>query len=182
MLELKLESTRFFNEENNKFFRVPEIKLELEHSLLSLSKWESIWEVPFLSQTKKNIEQIRSYVECMSDEPIGEETLARLTELHYKEITHYIERKHSATWFSDEGKPTPSSQAVTAELIYYWMTASNIPFEAERWPLARLMNLIKICSIKNNQDPKKSKRSRSQMLSERAALNAKRKAELGTNG
>ena len=182
MLELELPERRYFDESTRKFFTKPPMTLRFEHSLLSLSKWESIWEVPFLSRTSKTDEQLRSYLKCMSFDPITDDTIARLTETHYTELQKYLGAKHSATWFNDEGSGGGTGQTVTSELIYFWMASYNIPFECESWQLPRLMNLIKIASIKNDTDPKKNRRSRSQMLSERAALNAKRRAEAGNGG
>ena len=183
MLEIEIPETEVFDEKTSKLYKLPAVSLRLEHSLLSLSKWEEIWETPFLSNTKKTTDQLVSYVKLMSETPLDDSVLARFTSENYKKLNNYLNAKHSATWFSDEGSTTGAKQTVTSELIYYWMTAFNIPFECERWPLARLMNLIKIAQIKaEQQNPKKNKRPQSQMLSERAALNAKRREEMKSKG
>lgn len=182
MLELEIPRQRFYDESNAKFLWREAVTLQFEHSLLSLSKWESIWEVPFLSRTPKSEIQMLSYLKCMSLAPVSDEVINRLGPKEYERLQKYLGAKHSATWFSDEGSGASSSQIVTSELVYYWMAAYNIPFECESWNLSRLMNLIKIASIKNDTDPKKNRRSRSQMLNERAALNAKRRAETGSTG
>lgn len=183
MLELVIPAGELFNEETSKFLRLPEVRLRLEHSLSTISQWESIWEVPFLGFEKKTEEQVISYVGIMCGQEIDELTLSRMTKSHFDQIDKFLNAKHSATWFSDDPNESGQNKTVTAELFYYWMSAFNIPFECDRWPLPRLMNLIRIASIKSaEQNPKKNRRPRSQMLSERASLNAKRKAELGTTG
>ena len=182
MLEIKIPEAELFDERTSKLIRLPEVVLHLEHSLRSLSKWETRWGIPFLSNTKKTREQLVSYVSLMSEIPIDESVLDRFGPEQYQALNDYLNAKHSATWFSEEPKSASGNKTVTSELIYYWMTAFNIPFECDAWPLARLMNLIKIAQIKNDTDPKKRNKPKSQMLSERAALNAKRKAELNTRG
>lgn len=182
MLEIEIPETEVFDEKTSKLYKLPAVSLRLEHSLLSLSKWEEMWETPFLSNTKKTTDQLVSYVKLMSETPLDDSVLARFTNENYTKLNNYLNAKHSATWFSDEGSTTGAKQTVTSELIYYWMTAFNIPFECEKWPLARLMNLIKIAQIKNDTDQKKSGRPKSQMLSERAALNAKRREEMKSKG
>lgn len=180
MLEIRIPEAEFFDRKNSKIRRVPEKVLNLEHSLLTVSKWETKWEVPFLSDAKKTSEQLFSYISIMAGEELDEDLQSRLTNEHFEQIRNFLNAKHSATWFSDTPGARKNTQATTSELIYYWMTAYNIPFECERWHLARLMNLIRIASIKNDPEPKKRKKS--EMLSERAALNAKRRAEMNTPG
>ena len=184
MLEIVIEETELFNEKSMKLIRVPSVTLRLEHSLRSLSKWETEWEIPFFSEKKKTPEQLLSYVGKMSEDPIDDFTLSRFGQDEFSKLNKYLGSKLSATWFSDEGDKKPGrGPIVTSELIYYWMTAFNIPFECDTWPLPRLMNLIKIAQIKTEQqNPKKNKRPQSQMLSERAALNAKRRADMNSKG
>lgn len=182
MLELHLPAEEVFDRKESKIYKLPEITLRLEHSLLTISKWETIWELPFLSEEKKTNDQLHSYVSIMAGGNLEEETLNRLGQSHYEKLNTYLNAKHSATWFSDPPNQRKSTQTVTSELIYFWMTTYNIPFECENWPFARLMNLIRIASIKNDPDKGKKKRNKSQMLSERAMLNQKRREELGTTG
>lgn len=180
MLEIHLPEKEYFDRINSKIRKVPEINLVLEHSLFTIAQWETKWEAPFLSETQKTTEQLVSYISIMAGEDLSEETIDRLTTTDFNKIKEFLNAKHSATWFSDSPGRQRSTQVTTTELIYYWMTAYNIPFECERWHLARLMNLIRIASIKNDPEPKKRKKS--EMLSERAALNAKRRAEMQTKG
>lgn len=181
MLIIHLESGELFDASTSKIIRVPERTLRLEHSLLSISKWESKWEIPFLSEERKTQEQLFDYVSMMSEEVIDEVTLKRLSQENFVKLNEYLNAKHSATTFNDASNKKNSRQVVTSEMIYYWMTAYNIPFTCETWPIARLMNLIRIASIKNNAE-KPKKTNRSQALADRAALNAKRRAELGSRG
>lgn len=183
MLELTIKASEAFNEKTLKFIKTPEVVLHLEHSLSSLSKWESYWEIPFLSKEKKTPAQLLSYVRMMSQEDVADNTLAMLTTENITQIGDYLQAKQSATFFSDDEKAVGPQKIVTAELIYYWMTCFAIPFECDQWPLKRLMNLIKICQIKaEQQNPKNKGRPRARMLSERAALNKKRREERGSTG
>lgn len=183
MLEIQIPETEVFDEATSKLFKLPAVTLRLEHSLLSVSKWETIHEIPFLSNTKKTNEQLMSYVRLMSLGPIEDSVLGRLGPKQYEEINNHLNAKHSATWFSDDGSQSNSRQTVTSELIYYWMTAFGIPFECETWPFSRLMNLIRIAQIKQSeQDPKNKNRPKSRMLSERAALNKKRREAANSKG
>lgn len=182
MLELTIEASESFDPRRSKIVRHPEIRVSLEHSLLAISKWESIWEIPFLGREQKTQEQLASYVIIMSDGKLTEEDLLRFTEEDYEKIRTLLNRKYTATYFSDSATDKGPSQIVTSELLYYWMTANNIPFECERWHISRLMTLIRVAAIKNNPEPQKNGRVTSQILSERAALNKKRREELGTTG
>lgn len=178
MLKLTIPETELFDHERSKIVRLPPLEVRLEHSLLSMSKWETSWEIPFQSKVhRKTRAQLLDYIESMElDEKV--DFAHRLTDEQFGQVNTYLNAKHSATWFNDEGRPTVNGQTVTSELVYYWMTAFGIPFECETWPLGRLMTLIKICMIKHEEQNKpKKKRSPSQMLDERAALNAKRIAE-----
>lgn len=180
MLELLIPSGQeLFDEENNRFLYSEEKVLRLEHSLASLSKWEAIHEKPFLGDKEKTPDEIVSYIKCMAvDNNLDDETLNFFTKEHFDTIQAYINRKHSATWFS-ETRERGSSEAVTAELIYYWMSALQIPFECENWNLNKLFNLIKIAGIKNAPEKKMSK---SQLAQRNRELNAQRRAALGTSG
>lgn len=179
MLKLYILGTEFLDESNNELVTTEDVVLELEHSLVSLSKWESTWEKPFLGPDKKTIEETIGYIEAMTLTPdVPPETFLRLNNAHFEQVNKYIESKMTATWFSD--KPGPASrEIVTAELIYYWMVSLNIPFECENWHLNRLFTLIKVCNQKNSPPKKMSRRE----LAERnRALNAQRKAQLKSKG
>jgi hypothetical protein len=180
MLQLDIVISEEYDEETETFGTKQVVVLQLEHSLVSLSKWESQWRIPFLSSEDKTAEQTLSYVVCMilpGDYP--PETFGKLTNEHFKAINDYINENQTATWVHEDGKPGPH-EIVTAELIYYWMIALEIPFECQHWHLSRLLMLIKVCNAKNNTG--KPKKTPAMSNAERRSLNAKRRQELGTKG
>lgn len=165
---------------NNEFVVLKSFELELEHSLVSLSKWESIVEKPFLSDDEKTDEDIRLYVKLMALTPnVPPEVFLALSTADFKQINEYINSKQTATWFNE----TPggsNQQIVTAEIIYYWMVSLGIDWEAQHWHLNRLITLVRVINAKNN--PEKKRPVTQDMLAERRALNLKRRAEMGTSG
>jgi hypothetical protein len=180
MLRITIPAVEQWDEAKQEFIYTKEQTLSLEHSLVSLSKWESKWCKPFLSKQEKNFEETLDYVKCMTiTQNVDPEVYNYLTNENIKAINEYIEAPMTATYFSDEKTSKTSREQVTAELIYYWMIAFNIPFECQKWHLNRLLTLIKVCSIKN-QPPKK--RSRKEIMSRNAALNAARRKQLNTKG
>lgn len=180
MLKIQVSKQDYFDEETNKFISPEVTTIELEHSLVSISKWESIWEKPFISKDDKTEEELYSYIECMVLDPeLPPETLKLLSLRDVKKISEYINAKMTATWFSETKKGSTSSETITSELIYYWMVALSIDFECQYWHLARLLTLIEVCNRKNS--PQK-KLTASQIAERNRALNAKRRAELGTPG
>jgi hypothetical protein len=179
VLTIHLQSQEFFDEEKSEFVTVPGVDLELEHSLVSLSKWESIYEKPFLGKDKKTTEEILGYVRAMIvSENVPEGALSLLTEDDFDKINDYIEAKMTATWFSDKKTP-PSREVITSELIYYWMISFNIPLSCENWHLNRLFTLIRVCSTKNQPEKKMSKR---ELMARNRALNEQRRAQYNTSG
>ena len=180
MLQIVIPEREYFDSEKEEFVYIKELKLTLEHSLISISKWESKWKKPFLDdRTEKTAEESADYIRCMS---IGKEidplTLQWIPPETYKQINAYIADSMTATWFNETQKKPGSSQVVTSELIYYWMIAYHVPSEYEKWHLNRLLTLIKICEIKN-APPKKMKRR--DIYSRNAALNAARKQKMAAN-
>lgn len=157
-----------------------DVELELEHSLVSLSKWESIYEKPFLSGERKEPREILAYIEAMVISPVYDRNVfTRLSQDNINQINAYIDSKQSATTFGMMPERKGRGEVITAELIYYWMVAFNIPFECEIWHLNRLFSLIQICNIKNNPPKKMSKNEIAQRNRE---LNARRREQLGTTG
>jgi hypothetical protein len=180
MLTIQVSGVESFDESSQEFVTQGGTTLELEHSLVSLSKWESRYEKPFLGQESKTPEEILYYIRCMILTPrVPEELFSKLSQLNYDEITHYIEAKRTATWFSEQPGAPKSREVITSELIYYWMTVFNIPFECERWHLNRLFTLIRICNIKQS---KPEKMSRNELAARNRALNEQRRKQLGTTG
>lgn len=181
MLEITIPAVEAYDESKEEFVTViNEQTLRLEHSLVSLAKWESKWQKPFLSQQQRTLEETIDYVKCMTiTQNVDPVVYGFLNNSHIKKINDYIENPMTATTFSKEQGGKASREQVTAELIYYWMITLNIPVEFQKWHLNRLLTLIKVCSIKN-QPPKKM--SRNELLSRNAALNAQRRQQLNTKG
>lgn len=180
MLQITIPAVELWDERKQEFVTTKEQTLQLEHSLVSISKWESKWCKPFLSKQEKTFEETLDYIKCMTiTQNVKPEVYNYLTNKNIEEINNYIDAPMTATYFSDEKNSKTSREQVTAELIYYWMIALNIPFECQKWHLNRLLTLIKVCNIKN-QPPKK--RSRKEIMSRNAALNAARRKRLNTRG
>lgn len=180
MLRITIPAVEQWDEAKQEFIYTKEQTLSLEHSLVSLSKWESKWCKAFLTKQEKTFEETLDYIKCMTlTQNVDPEVYNYLTNENIKEINEYIGAPMTATYFSDEKTSKTSREQVTAELIYYWMIALNIPFECQKWHLNRLLTLIKVCNIKN-QPPKK--RSKKDIMSRNAALNAARRKQLNTKG
>jgi hypothetical protein len=181
VLTITVGATPVFDESTDLFRSEGGFELQLEHSLVSLSKWESEFEKPFLEKTNKTADEALAYIRCMllTPNPPGD-FLDKLSRENFEEINAYIDKKMTATWFSDVTPHTrSSSETVTAELIYYWMSVFQIEWEAQYWHLNRLFTLIRICNVKQEK-PKKM--SRAEAASRQRELNARRRAELGTKG
>ena len=182
MLQIEIPSREYYDEVNNEFISVKGQTLQLEHSLVSISKWESKWNKPFLSRDKKTVEEFLDYVRCMTlTQNVNPMVYKNIDQKIANKITDYIEAPMSATWFNDpKDMDRPRSrEVVTSELIYYWMVALQIPFECQKWHLNRLMNLIRICNIKNSPSKKMSK---SEIYRRNASLNAARRKAMGSSG
>lgn len=180
MLTIIIPGIELYDETHEEFVEKPPITLELEHSLVSLSKWESIYEKPFLTDSEKTPQEILTYIQVMVLSPdFSPEVLNRLTQENLNEINRYIDAKMTATWFSNTQNQPRSREIITAELIYYWMISLNIPIEFQYWHLNRLFTLIKIFNIKNTP-PKKMRQS--ELMARNRQLNEQRKAALNTRG
>jgi hypothetical protein len=180
MLTVSVVTEPGFDPTTNKFVAINSFDLQLEHSLASLSKWESNFEKPFMSKTAKTSEETLWYIEAMILNPkFPPEVLGQISPENIDAIDKYINAKMTATWFTDKADQRPSREIITAEIIYHWMISFNIPFECQYWHLNRLLTLIKVCAQKNA--PKK-KMNRREAAQQRQALNAQRRAALGTSG
>lgn len=180
MLTITVPETESFDPLTETFFTTKEQVLTLEHSLISISKWESKWGKSFLSRTEeKTSEESRDYVRCMTiTQNVDPMVYYALTAENYQEIVDYMQAPMTATWFSDDNK-RPSREIITAEIIYYYMVALQIPFECEKWHFNRLMTLIRVCSEKNKPPKKMSRRS---IMTKNQALNAMRRQQTGSLG
>lgn len=179
MLKITIPAREFYNEETEEFMYYTKEELQLEHSLESVSKWESKWNKPFLSSSDKSVDEIIDYIRCMTITEVDDpEVYERLTEHNIRAINSYIDAPMTATTFNEPNN-RGSREIITSEIIYYWMITFNIPFECQRWHLNRLLALIKVCNIKNNP-PKKM--SAQEIMARNKALNAQRKQNLNTRG
>lgn len=180
MLEITVPTAEQWDEQKQEFINTKEKTLQLEHSLVSLTKWESKWCKAFLSKNDKTVEETIDYIKCMTiTQNVDPEVYNCLTEDNIKQINTYIEAPMTATYFSEEQGGKTNREIVTSELIYYWMIALQIPFECQKWHLNRLLTLIRVCNIKN-QPPKKM--SRREIMSRNASLNAARRKQLNSKG
>jgi hypothetical protein len=180
MLTIIIPGVEMFDEKAQEFVTVGDFSLDLEHSLVSLSKWEAIYEKPFLGQSDKTPEEVFDYVKVMTVTPnVPDEVFLNLSEENVNIINKYIDSKMTATWFNEPPGAPKSRDVITAELIYWWMIEFKIPFECENWHLNRLFTLIRVCNIKQ---AKPKKMSRSEIASRNRELNAQRRTQLGTKG
>jgi hypothetical protein len=183
MLTITVRLQEDYNQETEEFVAAASFVLELEHSLVSLSKWESEFEKPFLNGKEKTSEETLAYIKMMCLTPdVPLEVFLRLSEDNLSEINKYIEKKATATTIHEQQKRAPNQEIITAELIYYWMTALTIPWEAQHWHLNKLLMLIRVCNIKNQPPKKMGRGEAAKTARDRSALNAQRRAALGTRG
>lgn len=179
MLQLQVPMSESFDEVSNLFI-TSYYAMELEHSLVSLSKWEAFFEKPFLSPADKTDEEILWYVRAMTVSPnTPPEVFLRLSQKNFSEINDYINGKSTATTFREMPHSPSSKEVITAEIIRYWMIALNIPAEYESWHLNQLFALIRVTNLKNA--PAK-KMGRQEAARRQQSLNAQRLAQLGTRG
>lgn len=186
MLQITIPGQEFYDEATDQFINTKDTVLTLEHSLVSLSKWESKWCKAFLGADSRSNEETIDYVRCMTVTPnIDPNVYYCLTQENLKEVSNYIQNPHTASNIYDvdignskEGK-AKAKDTITSELIYYWMIALQIPFECQKWHLNRLLTLIEVCNIENAPAKKMSKRD---IMRQNGALNAARRAKHHSHG
>lgn len=180
MLSIDIVTVEEWDEENLKFVPPTEVHLEIEHSLVSLAKWESHWEKPLLGPGDRTLEETLWYIRAMTLTPnVPSEIYGKLSADTLVAIDNYVNRKMTATWFKEQSKKGPSGEVITAEIIYYWMIAMDVPFECQYWHLNRLLTLIRVV---NEKSAPKKKMNRREQLEQQAMLNEKRRAQLNTRG
>lgn len=180
MLQLTIPASEQWDEAKQEFVNTKEQTLQLEHSLISLSNWESKWHKPFLSSKNLSVEEILDYIRCMTvNKNVDPNAYTSLSQDDINKVTDYINAPMTATTFSEDRTSRPNREIITAELIYYWMIALNIPVEFQKWHLNRLLTLIRVCNIKNSPPKKMSRR---EIMSRNAALNAARRKQLNSRG
>lgn len=181
MLTITVPAAEFWDEIHEEFIYKKEQTLQLEHSLVSLSKWESKWNKAFLGKEPKTDEEILDYIRCMTiTQNVNPEIYTRLSDENYSAINAYIEAPMTATVFREDNKTNKNSgKVITSERIYYWMISYNIPVEFQKWHLNRLLALIRVCNDENTPPKKMGERERAELW---AKVNAERKKKLNTRG
>lgn len=180
MLRIIIEPEETYDESTQTFGFTDRVVVDLEHSLVSLSKWESKYQKPFLSSEKKTSEEIFGYLRAMVVTPdVDLDVLNACSKSDIDKIQEYIDSNQTATTFGAMPERRGPAEVITSELIYYWMVAFNIPFECQTWHLNRLFALIRVCNVKNS---KPVKMSRNEIAQRNHEINMKRRAELGTSG
>ena len=172
MLEIVIPETEQYDEANGCFITTKKQVLRLEHSLVSLSKWESKWHKPYLSRKPKSQEEQIDYIRCMTlTQNVDPNVYTAITPQILKTVNAYIDDSMTATTFAKRQRGRSNNEIVTAEIIYYWMVSFRIPFECQYWHLNKLITLIRVCDIKNKPPKKMSKQEAAR---QRMALNNKR--------
>jgi hypothetical protein len=181
MLQITIPGIELWDEKNEEFTVSNECTLTLEHSLISLSKWESKWCKPFL-HSDKTPEETLDYIKCMTlNQKVDPTVYNRLTVDNITQINNYIEAPMTATTFSEDRTQKKNREIVTSELIYYWMASYQLPVEFEKWHLNRLITLIRVCGVKN-QPPSNKKTSQRDLAAKYAAMNKQRRAKYNSKG
>lgn len=180
MLTLEVPLSESFDEATKKFVPGEVFVLELEHSLASLSKWESHFEKPFLGKGEKTTEETVWYIKAMTLTPdVPDDVFDKLSGKNLREIVGYIDAKMTATTITEHGPQAKNTEVITAEIIYHWLVALQIPFECQYWHLNRLLTLVKVCNLKNSPPKKVGRKTAAQQQRD---LNAQRRAAMGTRG
>ena len=179
MLTLTIPSVELYDEDTNTFNNSKEQILQLEHSLVSLSKWEAKWEKPFLTKDPRTTEEDIDYIRCMTlTQNVDQLVYQAIDNSHIQKVSEYIDKAMSATTIRSDGKGN-GREVVTAEIIYYWMITLDIPFECQKWHLNRLLTLVNVCSVKN-QPPEKM--GRNEILQRNRDLNNARRKAMNSKG
>lgn len=180
MLNIVVPPASGWDEDKEEFVPIGKsFNLQLEHSLVSISKWEAKWHKPYLSSKDKTNEEVIDYIRCMTiTQNVPPSVYANLTKENIQEIGEYINNPMTATTVKNYNKKR-SSEQITSELIYYWMTALNIPFECQKWHLNRLLTFVEVCSVKNQPPKKMDKKTAAR---HNAALNAARRQKAKSSG
>lgn len=179
MLEITIPETELFDGVSG-FIYTKEQTLKLEHSLVSLSKWESKWHKAYLTKKKKTLAESRDYVRCMTlTQNVDPNVYLAITPDILRQVDAYINESMTATTFHNRKKPSGQHETITAEIIYYWMICHNIPFECQKWHLNRLLTLINVCTVKGQ---KPEKLSASELRAQHRAINAANRKKFNTRG
>lgn len=180
MHKVYVKGQELYDEKTGEFISTRDTVLQIEHSLISISKWESKWHKPFLDTNNKTEEEMLDYIRCMTiTQNVDDSVYLSLSSENLLSIKEYMEDTMTATWFNDKHNPKTRQKSVTAELIYYWMITLGIPVSFEKWHLNRLLTLIRVCNIENA--PKKKMKT-GDICKQNWTLNQARKSMMNSNG
>lgn len=180
MLEIDVPARELYDEINDRFISVNATTLKLEHSLVSISKWEAKWCKPFLGRSEKTTEETLDYIRCMTlTQNVDPNVYKALTNGNIEKIHEYINAPMSATTFRENPNAPKSREIITSELVYYWMITLGIPVEFQKWHFNRLLTLIRVFNVKNKPPRKMSQR---EIMANNAALNNARRKAMNTKG
>lgn len=180
MLQITISTSDLWDEKNQEFVYIKDTVLQLEHSLIAVSKWESKWHKSFLHTKDKTTEEVLDYIRCMTlTKNVDPKVYNFITKTNLEEIDEYINNPMTAVTLSNRGAGRGNQRVVTAELIYYWMITLKIPFECQKWHLGRLTALIQVCADENEPPKKMSAR---EIMRRNTAVNAARRKQYNTKG
>ena len=180
MLTILVPETELYDERKNEFIQIKEQTLVLEHSLVSIAKWESKWKKSYLSTKNKTYDETIDYIKCMTiTKNVNPLIYKSINRDALESINQYVNDPMTATYFSERDDRPSGPSISTSEIVYYWMISLNIPMECQKWHFNRLIALIKVCNIKNNPGKKMSRR---EILTRNQALNEERKRKYNTRG
>ena len=180
MLKITIPAVEEWDENRQEFISTKETELCLEHSLVSVSKWESKWHKHFIGNDSLTLEMLIDYIRCMTlTQNVNPDIYYAINDETMEKIKEYIADKQTATWFSESFEKKYSRDIITSEIIYYWMIALQIPFECQKWHLNRLLTLIRVCNEKNQPE---KKMSTSEVMRRNREINEARKRALKTHG
>lgn len=180
MLSISIPEFEIYDERTNRIETIKSREIQLEHSLVSISKWESRWKKPFLTSTQKTKEETIDYIRCMTmTQNVDPRIYQGMSSAHIKMVNNYIDDPMTATTFKKATSKKAQAQVITSEIIYYWMISLEIPMECQKWHLNRLLTLIRVCDEKSQPSKKMSKKD---VMSQYRSLNAARRSKYGTRG
>lgn len=180
MLKITIPAVEEWDEARQEFISTKETELCLEHSLVSISKWESKWHKHFIGNKDLTSEMLIDYIRCMTlTQNVNPEVYYAMNDDVITQIKNYIDDAQSATWFAESNEKKYSRDIITSEIIYYWMIALQIPFECQKWHLNRLLTLIRVCNEKNQPE---KKMSQAEVMRRNRELNEARRRALNTRG
>ena len=181
MLVISIPAQDLYDEMSETFITLPARELELEHSLIAMSKWESKWMKPFLGKEEKTNEEVLDYVRCMTiSRGVPPEVYSYIPGHLLGEINEYIASGQTATTFREYPHASGNAgKTITAEVIYGWMVSLNIPFECQKWHINRLIALVRVCQAQNGPQKKMSRR---EIMAQNRELNKARQQKYNTHG